>query len=213
MKATTVDAQRNEMTRMIKKEITVGTVADDLVSTGMLRGYIILDGDDHHVTAYLGERSGMPISVYNGRDQQWALPYYARADRVREFLGRADVLEALGRILAHHTLEWDWSNMIGRLGEAGENAREEFDDLLLEEDDWLQYEVIIDPEDYLSDQSTSDAEWADRGGPVTALSTDEDLLRIAAAIQSEMESDWYIEGDWVSALGKLRETAREEDVL
>ena len=197
------------MAQTIKRKITVGTVADNLVSTGMLRGYIILDTTDHTVMACLAERSGMPIQVWNGSAVQWCLPYYAHADRVREFLAREDVREIFSRILVDHTVEWDGSNMIGRLGEAGAVAVEEFDDLLREEEEELQYERIIDPEDYLSDQSTSAAEWIERGGPVTAESTDEDLARIAEAIQSEMDSDWHVEGDWIETLEKIREDARQ----
>lgn len=104
------------------------------------------DSAEIEVQAYYdGNISGVPSTVWHNRELRYTVPAEVSRDYLEDLADNAEFCELIRTIVAGHSVEWDNSNLVGRLTEAAQVAGDELEEMLQTADtisiwsagDWL----------------------------------------------------------------------------
>jgi hypothetical protein len=147
--------------------------------------YIELDEDGDLTASYTGEVGppyAVPESVWHRRTQRWTIPCLT-AKAANELL--REILPLAQRLYDGLSIEWDGNNHVGHLDKDAQEADDEI-------------ESLTDPRNFDDSSLVMEldaGDWWSQGEqpPVTAISTDEELLCLADEAATEA-SDCYDAG-------------------
>lgn len=157
-----------------------------------------------------------PIDVYHRRDLVWQIASARNGscavdvEALRDDLAEGGVLSRLlDRVRAGHSIEWDGSNMVGRLTDDAEEAREEISYLIAASRRYASDTMVMSAEEWLCGQ--------DDGGVVLGRleisvdATAEQISDCAAECVAQAEMDGIIlTGDMAEVIRSVIAEARED---
>lgn len=149
------------------------------------------------------------MSVHHRRDLQYGVTLSQGAAVLPSKNALLDLAEKLqplvDRVHAGHEVDWNGSNMVGKLNEDAQEAEEEINYLFdrLAPDEWTREGVVIMP----ADEWIHDTRFDD----ITATMTDEELEAVAAEYERAAKRDGaYLIGSVLEALKEAREELKSD---
>lgn len=145
-------------------------------------------------------QNGVPEHIWRHRTLSYGIDTRPDQDALSEYLNGEEAQALLAAICDEHTVEWDGSNMVGRLSEAGNAAVEELlagIEAEVADSDWALWDID---------------EWFN-GAPddLTAETTDEELAQLTEKYDYMARSDSVmLDGDVREYLTKKRAEMRAE---
>ena len=152
---------------------------------GPQRAHVEMD-EEGNVSADINYEIGgaVPVRVAHNRTLRWDVSPYANGDSLADLLESELVRELFERVHNGHSVEWDGSNMVGRLDEDAEAAALELEQILSPDSGEYELAQVCDAYAFIAD-------WFSLKELVDAGSVDECAKR---QLESN-DSDLVIVGD------------------
>ena len=116
------------------------------------RAFVSLD-EEGTVRAGINYEIGgaVPMDVWHGRTLRWSVSPYANGDSLADLLESDKVRALFERVRNGHSVEWNGSNMVGRLDEDAKEASEELEQIFAEESSEYELAQVCGAYEFIAD--------------------------------------------------------------
>lgn len=153
--------------------------------------------------------SGTPEPEWCRRRLAWTIPSTVDASSLTDAINRGEIADALSRIRAGHTIEWDGSNHVGRLTDDAREMQDGIEEWLDAWRDTLEGGLIA-VDDWYPERDL----FIDDYG-ITATTTDAELDAIAERMEADARGENYaLDGAYAYAervRDELRDAASDDE--
>lgn len=152
--------------------------------------YVEMDEEGNVSADYSGEiGNGTPTLVWHGRTLRWNVHPLALGSDLADLLESDEVKGLLKRVYAGHDVDWDGSNLVGRLDENAQEASEKLEEILAPNSGRYTLLEVWSASDWIL-EGYSLAELVEKGG----------IPEYAESFEAHIPDEQYVHGDMEDAV-------------